>query len=123
MQSTAARLSRIAPELPSTDLRASIEYYVERLGFSLAVQMEGYAIVERGDIAIHLFDDMGRTHSPVGVHIFTPELDDLFAEFEAHGAKFVQTIEVKPWGNREFRVVDLGGNVLKFTEPAAESGH
>lgn len=39
MQTTAARLSRLAPELPATDIRASIQYYMERLGFSLAMQM------------------------------------------------------------------------------------
>lgn len=123
MDTTAARLSRLAPELPATDLHASIEYYVKRLGFSLAMQMEGYAIIERGDVTIHLFDDAARKHSPVGIHIFTPELNELFAEFNAHGVKFAQTIEVKPWGNREFRAVDMYGNVLKFTEAVAQFGH
>jgi predicted enzyme related to lactoylglutathione lyase len=120
MQTTAARLSRLAPELPAADLRASIEYYVERLGFSLSMQMDGYSIVERDGVAIHLFADGGRGHSPVGVHIFTPELDRLSAELEARGAKIIQPIEMKPWGNREFRVVDVFGNELKLTEPAAE---
>jgi uncharacterized glyoxalase superfamily protein PhnB len=120
MQTTAARLSRLAPELPAADILASIQYYVERLGFSLAMQMEGYAIVERDGVAIHLFNDAGQEHSPVGVHIFTPELDELSVEFEARGAKIVQRIEVKPWGNREFRLVDVCGNELKFTEPVAK---
>ena len=120
MQTTAARLSRLAPELPAADMRASIQYYVERLGFSLAMQMEGYAIVERDGVAIHLFDDAGRERSPVGVHIFSPELDELSAEFERRGAKIVQGIEVKSWGNREFRLVDVCGNELKFTEPEAK---
>ena len=60
MQTTAARLLRLAPELPAADMRASIQYYVERLGFSLAMHMEGYAIVERDGVAIHLFDDAGQ---------------------------------------------------------------
>ena len=119
MQTSTARLSRLAPELPAADMRTSIRYYVERLGFSLALQMEGYAIVERDGVAIHLFDDANQEHTPVGVHIFTPDLDELFGEFDARGAKIVQPIEVKIWGNREFRLLDACGNELKFTEPLA----
>jgi uncharacterized glyoxalase superfamily protein PhnB len=120
VQTAAAKLSRIAPELPAGGLSASIEYYVQRLGFSLAVEMEGYAIVERDGVAIHLFEDAGRKHSAAGIHLFTPDLEELFAEFEAHGAKIVQPIERKPWGNREFRVKDEFGNELKFTEPVEQ---
>jgi uncharacterized glyoxalase superfamily protein PhnB len=120
MRTTAARLSRLAPELPATNLCASIEYYVECLGFSLAVQMKDYAIVERDGVAIHIFEDARQEHSAVGVHLFTPDIDDLSAEFEGRGAKIVQPIETKPWGNREFRVMDACGNLLKFTEPVAE---
>lgn len=119
MQTTTARLSRLAPELPAADMRTSIRYYVERLGFNLALEMEGYAIVERDGVAIHLFDDVNQEHTPVGVHIFTRDLDELFAEFDARGAKVAQPIEAKPWGNREFRLLDAFGNELKFTEPLA----
>jgi len=120
MQTAAAKLSRVAPELPVTDLRASIEYYVQRLGFSLAMKMEDYAVLERDGVAIHLFGDAERKHSPVGLHIFTPELDEIFQEFQTREAKIVQPIEIKPWGNREFRIIDECGNELKFTEPLSE---
>jgi uncharacterized glyoxalase superfamily protein PhnB len=71
-------------------------------------------------VAIHLFADAERKQTPVGIHIFTPDLDELFAELEARGEKIVQPIEHKPWGNREFRVEDEFGNELKLTEPAGE---
>jgi uncharacterized glyoxalase superfamily protein PhnB len=31
-----------------------------------------------------------------------------------------QEITLKPWGNREFRVIDDFGNQIKFTEPLEE---
>ena len=48
-------LSRIAPELPVSDLRGSLEYYEKKLGFEIAMQMPAgdYAIVERDGVAIH----------------------------------------------------------------------
>jgi uncharacterized glyoxalase superfamily protein PhnB len=112
-----ARLLRVAPEIPATDLAAAVEHYEQRLGFSVAMRMADYAIVERDGVAIHLFEDRAGKHSPVGVHIFTADLDELFAELRESGAMITQAIEKKPWGNREFRVKDDFGNEIKFTEP------
>ncbi len=117
-----AKLSRIAPEIPVSSLRGSIEYYEQKLGFRVAMEMPDgdYAIVERDDIAIHLFQNDVRGHSPVGIHIFTHDLDELHAELQQRGADVTQGIVRKPWGNRDFRVIDQSGNEIKFTEPLAE---
>ncbi len=112
-----ANLSRIAPELPASNLEESIGYYQKQLGFQLVTQMSDYAIVERDNVAIHLFQDDARKHTPVGIHIFTHDLDALREELEARGAHLSQGIQRKPWGNRDFRVKDVFGNELKFTEP------
>jgi uncharacterized glyoxalase superfamily protein PhnB len=112
-----ATLSRIAPEMPVADLATALKYYRERLGFAVAMQLSEYAIVERDGVAIHLFEDQTRTHSPVGIHVFTPDLEPLYAELRESGARLTQGIETKAWGNREFRVEDDFGNEIKFTEP------
>jgi uncharacterized glyoxalase superfamily protein PhnB len=113
------KLSRIAPELPVSNLKESIRYYEQKLGFRLAMEMPGgnYAIVERDDIAIHLFQDDAQRPSPVGIHIFTEDLEALHTELKNRGARISQEILRKPWGNRDFRVTDDSGNEIKFTEP------
>ena len=113
------RLARIAPELPSADLNKAIAYYEQQLGFKVALRLPGneYAIVERDAVAIHLFAVAGSKPSTVGVHIFTSDLDQFYAELVRSGAKITQAIERKPWGNRDFRVRDEFGIELKFTEP------
>jgi uncharacterized glyoxalase superfamily protein PhnB len=113
------KLSRIAPELPVADLKRSIEYYEQKLGFHVVAQMPSgnYAIIERDAIAIHLFTDDGHSSSSVGIHIFTEDLDLLHAELQERGARVSQGIIRKPWGNRDFRVNDDSGNEIKFTEP------
>jgi uncharacterized glyoxalase superfamily protein PhnB len=117
-----ASLSRIAPELPVSNLSEALEYYEQKLGFRVAMQMPqgDYAIVERDDVAIHLFQDNSRPHSPVGIHIFTPDLEALYAEFQERGAYLSQGIAHKPWGNRDFRLNDASGNEIKFTEPLSQ---
>jgi uncharacterized glyoxalase superfamily protein PhnB len=117
-----AKLTRIAPELPATNLQNALEYYERRLGFRVAMEMPDgqYAIVERDGAAIHLFRDGDGTQSPVGIHIFTTEIEGLYEELRQNGALLTQGIEKKPWGNRDFRVRDEFGNELKFTESLAE---
>jgi uncharacterized glyoxalase superfamily protein PhnB len=113
------KLSRIAPEIPVSNLKESVNYYEQKLGFRVAMEMPGgnYTIVERDDIAIHLFQADAQTPSPVGIHIFTEELEALHTELKNRGARISQEILRKPWGNRDFRVHDDSGNQLKFTEP------
>ena len=113
-------LTRVAPELPVANLRDALAYYEQKLGFEVAREMPSgdYAIVERDGVAIHLFEDAGRTHSRAGLHIFTDGLEELHRELAARGARIRQPIESKPWGNRDFRVGDDSGNEIKFTEPA-----
>src|SRR6185437_12808757 len=114
METAVAKLSRIAPEIAAHDLRESLTYYEQNLGFRVVSEMpeQKYAIVERDSIAIHLFEDSSRAHSPAGIHIFTDDLEELYAEFVSRGAKITQQILRKPWGNRDFRVADPFGNEL-----------
>ncbi len=113
-----AGLKRVAPELPVQDMDAALEYYTGRMGFEVAAVMPArdYAIVERDDVALHLFS-VGSGQQAVSIHVFTTGLDELFAELESRGALISQAIVEKPWGNREFRVTDAAGNIIKFTEP------
>jgi catechol 2,3-dioxygenase-like lactoylglutathione lyase family enzyme len=117
-----AKLSRIAPEIPVSNLRESLEYYERKLGFRVVMEMPGgdYAIVERDEITLHLFQDATGKHSPVGMHIFTHQLEDLHAELQQRGARLSQAIMRKRWGNRDFRVNDHSGNEIKFTEPLSD---
>ena len=111
-------LHRVAPELPAFDLPRSIDYYEGKLGFRTVMAMpEGdYAIVERDGVAIHLFK-AGQGTGSGSIHVFTEGLDELYLEFERAGARIKQGIVRKPWGNRDFRVLDDFGNEIKFTEP------
>jgi predicted enzyme related to lactoylglutathione lyase len=86
------KLSRIAPELPVSDLKRALNYYEQKLGFQVASEMPDgkYAIVERDDIAIHLFQDGSHPQSPVALHIFTNGLEELCAELRNRGASFSQ---------------------------------
>jgi len=115
-----ATLTRLAPELPATNLVASLAYYRDQLGFEIKTVLpdRSYAIVERDGMAIHLFTSDVETSA--GLHLFTDEIEPLHDELRKRGARITQPVERKPWGNRDFRVADPAGNALKFTEPLAD---
>ena len=104
-------LRRIAPEFPVADLPKSIAYYSEKLGFRLDAMMPqgDYAIVERDEVSIHLFTTE-QSREPASIHVFTEGLDELHREFKVSGARIKQDIVRKPWGKRDFRVLDDFGN-------------
>jgi uncharacterized glyoxalase superfamily protein PhnB len=116
------KLGRVAPEVPVRDMDESLTYYTTNLGFTVEMKMPGgdYAIVQRDDVALHLFEDIENSHTPGSLHIFTNDLDDLFAELHGRGAELSHRIVRRPWGNRDFRVSDPTGNEIKFTEPLPE---
>lgn len=74
---------------------------------------------KRDGVAVHLFEQGAELQVPVSFHVFTGGLDDLHSELRKRGAAICQDIMRKPWGNRDFRVNDCAGNLLKFTEAAA----
>lgn len=110
-------LRRIAPELPVFNLPKSLDYYEGKLGFRtvMAIPARDYAVIERDGVAIHLFT-AGEGNGPTAIHIFVEGLDELYSELETAGAQIKQAIVRKPWGNRDFRVLDDFGNEIKFTE-------
>src|SRR4051794_37721652 len=110
------KLLRISPELPVPDVPTATEHYQSKLGFQETMRMpEGdYAIVERDEIAIHLYESAAPQRA--SIHIFTTALNELHRELQTRGASITQDIRTKPWGARDFRVLDLAGNEIKFTE-------
>jgi uncharacterized glyoxalase superfamily protein PhnB len=116
------QLMRVAPELPVSDLAQALYHYERQLGFATVMTMPtgDYAIVERDDVALHLYVDHDAATRPHSLHIFVTGLDELESELRRRGARITQAITRQAWGNRDFRVLDISGNAIKFTEPLAE---
>ena len=121
-------LVSISPFFIVKDLRASIAFYRERLGFQ--VDFEGpdgdvyYAGVSRDGIGIMLKAILPDV-LPVPNHtrhewarwdayIYTLDPDPLFAEFKQRGASFVKELSFIDDGLWGFEVTDADGYVLAF---------
>ena len=109
------------PILPSRSLPSTLAFY-GRLGFEGEILGEGdaYAILTRGDLEIHFFlhTESVPAESWAGCYLRVADVEPLYKAFLAAGLPLrgiprMDAIENKPWGMREFAIVDEDGNLLR----------
>lgn len=132
---TGALLGATVPVLPVSHTQKASDFYAERLGFGIGHADSGYAVMIRDKIEIHLWcanDETwkGRDGHPVisgaesflagtaSARLFTTDIDALFAEMRDKDVIHPNgPLQDKPYGLREFAVLDLDGNLLTFFQP------
>ena len=110
------------PEIPVTDMNAALDYYQHKLGFNVdwGGADGGIGGISKGQCRMFLTDSAFREHHgtapPVMIWLNLDrknEVDDLYAIWNASGAKIVSPPESKPWKLHEFTVSDLDGNLFR----------
>jgi catechol 2,3-dioxygenase-like lactoylglutathione lyase family enzyme len=110
------------PTLPCRSVAATTVFY-ERLGFEGGAHEFNpeYAILRRGSVELHFFThkELVPTESSAGCYIRVLDVDSVYRLFSASqlprtGLPRMDALENKPWGLREFAVVDPDGNLLRI---------
>ena len=104
------------PELPFDNVSAAVAHYRDVLGFRINYQQADLGVMDRDAITILL---IARTEAHKGIGSFeayVSDVDALYEELVAKGAKVLASPVSHPWGLREFRVIDLEGNRLTFAQ-------
>ncbi len=109
------------PILPSRSLADTLSFY-RRLGFDGEIHPAGnYAIIRRGTIELHFFThlELRPAESSAMCYIRVSDAESLSrafasAELPRRGIPRQDALEDKPWGMREFAVVDADGNLLRI---------
>ena len=114
-------LISVHPILRVRDITRNVSYYVECLGFTLAWEWgdpPARAGLRRDDLEVHLVADarFAPTH-PSYVYFVVRNVDALYTACVARGAEVVTPLDDRPFGVRDFRLVDYSGNMLGFGEP------
>ena len=109
-----------APIFRVANVRASLNYYVKCLGFSVDWDEGGMASVTRGRCTIFLTEwDQGQRGTWVWIGVRDAEASH--DEFKARGARIRHPPTNFPWA-LEIQIEDLDGNVLRLgSEPKADA--
>jgi catechol 2,3-dioxygenase-like lactoylglutathione lyase family enzyme len=116
----------VIPVLPARDLDATIRFY-GALGFSLVYEQEApdpYAILELHGEELHFFEHraLDPTTSITGCYLRVTDADALFRVWSTlglgpTGLPRIGEIADRPWGMREFHLVDPSGNLIRVGHP------
>ncbi len=110
------------PILPSRSIDATVRFY-QALGFEGGAHAldKGYAILRRGAVELHFFAHPALVPSDswAGCYLRVQDVDGLHRAFSTSrlpgaGIPRMDALEDKPWGLREFAVVDPDGNLLRI---------
>jgi catechol 2,3-dioxygenase-like lactoylglutathione lyase family enzyme len=110
------------PVIPARDVAATADWYSDVLGYSVVHAEPEYGIVERGGSGIHFWGPSGiePRDSNTMLRVRVEGIDALYADCEQRGVVHPNAaLEAKPWGAREFAVVDCDGNLVTFFERGA----
>lgn len=108
----------IHPKLPMLDKSITRNYYLNQLGFKELGNYDGYLMVKKESIEIHFFEfkELDPKENYGMIYIRTDDVDSLYnfmleskIEIHPNGA-----LENKPWGQREFAILDPNNNLLTF---------
>ena len=109
------------PILPSRSLNDTLAFF-QRLGFDGRIHSHGdYAILTRGTAELHFFThrQLRPAESSAGCYIRVSDVESFYqasasAKLPRKGIPRRDALEVKPWGMREFAIVDPDGNLIRI---------
>ena len=113
-------LKDIHPKLPMRDKKATRNFYGNNLGFQEfgSADFDGYLMMQKDGIQIHFFEfkTLNPKENYGQVYIRTDAIDILYQVLLDNKTSIHLNgqLELKPWGQKEFSVLDPDNNLLTF---------
>lgn len=117
-----AKLLAVNPILPAAVVSAALDFYTQKLGFHQTFshgEPPSYAGVAREGLEIHLchMDDAKAIAAQTMLRFKVSGVESLYEEMKSSGAVHPNgALQTKPWGTREFTILDLDGVCVTFYE-------
>ncbi|PXY43590.1 bleomycin resistance protein [Flavobacterium hydrophilum] len=113
-------LTDVNPKLPMRDKTASREFYINKLGFHEFgnADFDHYLMLQKDSIQIHFFEfkELDPKENYGQVYIRTDDIDSLYQSLLDNKTSIHPNgyLQVKPWGQKEFSLLDPDNNLLTF---------
>ncbi|MFT4015409.1 glyoxalase/bleomycin resistance/extradiol dioxygenase family protein [Terrimonas sp.] len=113
-------LTSINPKLPMRNKNVTKDYYVNQLGFTEfgSADYDGYLMLQKDNIQIHFFEfaALDPKENYGQVYIRVDNIDSFYQllldkKVGIHPNGYLQ---IKPWGQKEFSLLDPDNNLLTF---------
>jgi uncharacterized glyoxalase superfamily protein PhnB len=123
MQSTTTNFLNVSPLIPARDVEEGIAFYGNALGFELTYRDADpaqFAIVGRDGVKLHLFASQDKHLADwTSLRIEVERIDTLYGRCQESGCVHPNgSLGSRPWGTREFSIIDPSGVCIAFVEQA-----
>jgi catechol 2,3-dioxygenase-like lactoylglutathione lyase family enzyme len=126
------QLVTVAPEFFVRDVRAAVEFYVEKLGFVVLRENDVFAVIALGQAHVLLahesiapegsLPEPSARGSGLNVRIVVDDVDAVYERAKARGVSIIHDIADRSYGLRDFILADPDGFMLRFAAPVRASG-
>jgi uncharacterized glyoxalase superfamily protein PhnB len=115
--SNPSQFIQAAPLLNVDDLPETIAFYTEQLEFTCDFESENYAVVWRDNAAIH-FRSSSQKVSLSAIFLWVKNVDQYYQSLKERSVSIKIELDTRPYGIRDFAVVDISGHELIFGQDA-----
>ena len=111
-------LKDIIPKLPMRNKMLTKEFYLNQLSFELISDYGDYILIKKDQIEIHFFEfktlNTIENYGQVYIRVF--DIDDVYKDLKDKNVSIHPNgnLEIKPWGQKEFSLLDPDNNLLTF---------
>lgn len=113
-------LQQIHPKLPMISKSETKNFYIQKLNFLETADYGDYLLLQKDDIEIHFFEfkELQPETNYGMVYIRVSEIEKIYETFLNTGVEIHPNgkLENKPWGLKEFSILDPASNLLTFGE-------
>lgn len=119
------RFLRVSPLIPARDVDEAIRFYHDALGFELDyrdAEPARFAIVGRDSAWLNLFFNEDKyLADQTSLRIVVDGVDELYERCQAAGCVHPNgALGTRPWGTREFSIIDPSGVCIALVEQERE---
>ena len=112
-------LTHTHPKLPMRNKAITKEFYCNQLGFEVfGADFEGYLMLQKDQIQLHFFEflNLNPLENYGQVYIRTQGIESVYNELLKNKVAIHPAghLETKPWGQKEFALLDPDNNLLTF---------
>lgn len=109
-------ITKTIPQIPSVDLERSQAFYTGKLHFTPKRKYNNLVILEKDGFELHvyLWPGSGRPKTS-SVYFYVDDIVNLYEQCDVYGIVHPGAhLEDKPWGIKEFDVMDPDDNLIRF---------
>lgn len=111
-------LKDIIPKLPMRNKILTKDFYLNHLSFELISDYGDYILLKKDQIEIHFFEykSLDPLENYGQVYIRVIDIDELYKSLLDKSIAIHPNghLEIKPWGQKEFSLLDPDNNLLTF---------